>query len=451
MSAPPASSSAFRALFLRYGIAFGCILFGALALALWWFRDSAHRLLLDREASLLQSVAQAAFDDARDPRIPSDLTLSEVALQSSELRDVVALATFNTKGQQLKTIPSDVLPLPLNASQLQALATTANTATFYPAFDLNALFLVPSDFSADALHPLLEITVSVSDSHSGAVGFIQFWLDGDVLLSEFKQLDAQLASAFGLISLAAFAVFILFSLRARSAIAHLSATLQARTQSLVRAERDLALSAKASAIGSISAHLVHGLKGPLASLRAYLAQSNDHNPQIAALTDRMQALIHESVNVIQQNEALDSFAFTSAEFATIAKQRFAPLVMQHGGQLSLHCDGTAEISGKAASIALLILRNLIDNAIHACPSNPQVQLRLAATATHLRCELCDNGPGIPEAVVAHLFVPKASSGSGSGIGLALSAAMAASIDARIALVRTGTSGSCFSLELPIRS
>ena len=64
------------------------------------------------------------------------------------------------------------------------------------------------------------------------------------------------------------------------------------------------------------------------------------------------------------------------------------------------------------------LNNLVTNAIEAVPSDGEVTVEAIQEDGHIRVRIDDNGPGIPEAQMAHLFEPFSSSKK-SGLGLGL--------------------------------
>lgn len=101
---------------------------------------------------------------------------------------------------------------------------------------------------------------------------------------------------------------------------------------------------------------------------------------------------------------------------------------------------------------LQILANLLSNAIKFSPRQGQVTLALAASDSHLRLDVRDQGAGISNDYLPHLF-EKFSQGDasdtrkkgGTGLGLAISKALTEQMGGRI-LVQTSDQGSCFSLE-----
>jgi signal transduction histidine kinase len=98
-----------------------------------------------------------------------------------------------------------------------------------------------------------------------------------------------------------------------------------------------------------------------------------------------------------------------------------------------------------------ILVNLLRNAREAMPGDAgevQVALREENGASVLR--LSDNGPGLPDRALAHLFQPFTGSArrGGTGLGLAISRELAQAHGGDLVLVKTGPEGTVFELTLP---
>ena len=64
--------------------------------------------------------------------------------------------------------------------------------------------------------------------------------------------------------------------------------------------------------------------------------------------------------------------------------------------------------------------------------------------------LADNGPGLPERALAHLFQPFAGSArhGGTGLGLAISRELAQAHGGDLTLASSGPEGTVFELRLP---
>jgi signal transduction histidine kinase len=92
---------------------------------------------------------------------------------------------------------------------------------------------------------------------------------------------------------------------------------------------------------------------------------------------------------------------------------------------------------------------LVENAIQASPRNGVVCLEVEPFDRGLRCEVTDQGPGLSEAALKHLFVAgRGSRPGGHGLGLAISHQLARHLGGEVRLGRTGCTGSTFVLELP---
>ncbi|MFO1237052.1 MAG: HAMP domain-containing sensor histidine kinase [Alphaproteobacteria bacterium] len=102
-----------------------------------------------------------------------------------------------------------------------------------------------------------------------------------------------------------------------------------------------------------------------------------------------------------------------------------------------------------------ILLNLLRNAAEAIEHSGETG-RLTVEAERgpegTSIEIADEGPGIPDAVLPHLFQPFGGSGkvSGTGLGLAIARELARNHGGDLTLLRTGPSGTAFRLTLPGR-
>lgn len=97
------------------------------------------------------------------------------------------------------------------------------------------------------------------------------------------------------------------------------------------------------------------------------------------------------------------------------------------------------------------LLNLVQNAADAVtPGGGEIQVTVTMREDGAAVfEVSDNGPGVPDTVVPHLFEPFFSTkgGSGTGLGLATTAKIVREHGGEIALVRR-ESGACFRMTIP---
>ncbi len=112
--------------------------------------------------------------------------------------------------------------------------------------------------------------------------------------------------------------------------------------------------------------------------------------------------------------------------------------------------GTDDLLINSAPIAQQILINLLLNAVHFSPERGSVELRLQQRGDEMRFSVIDCGPGIPEERIATLFRSAESTRQGgAGIGLRHAHGLAEMHGGRLALARTGPTGSEFELFWPI--
>jgi signal transduction histidine kinase len=217
------------------------------------------------------------------------------------------------------------------------------------------------------------------------------------------------------------------------------------------------LAAKTSAIGTVTSHLIHGLKNPLSGLQTFVsalaatsadAPKDDWEKALAS-TRRMQTLINQVVAVLREEEGSSQYEVTLAELAEIISSRVHPLTIETGVRFTTQARGEAVLPNRAANLVALILVNLVHNGLQATPKGKSVTVTLSHAEEQIRCEVRDEGPGFPEALRGSLFKPcQSTKEGGSGIGLALSKQLANHLGAALELQSSDLTGCVFALILP---
>ena len=114
-----------------------------------------------------------------------------------------------------------------------------------------------------------------------------------------------------------------------------------------------------------------------------------------------------------------------AELVEVIKAKALPLARSAQVNFSAELQATGILPSRVASLVMLILVNLIQNAIQATPKSKSAKLVLASANGDLRCEVSDEGPGLAAHLHGSLFAPcQSSKEGGSGIGLAISKQLA---------------------------
>ena len=278
------------------------------------------------------------------------------------------------------------------------------------------------------------------------------------IAAEFAALDARLLLQAALAWLAGAAVIVVGLGWAFRRLAAANRILERRTEDLQRANRELMLAAKTSALGAVTAHLIHEIKNPLAGLEVFMAgqaelgvRDDDGRELVAAteLTRRLRTMINDVVGVLRDEQHGAHFELTCAEVGELALERVRASANQAGVRLTADLSAEKSLPGRRANLAGLVLRNLLQNAVEASPPGGVVRVAGGATAEGgAEFWVEDRGAGLAEAVRVRLFQPCASTKpGGSGLGLALSQQIAQQAGGRIELVRSNAEGTCFRLVL----
>jgi signal transduction histidine kinase len=163
----------------------------------------------------------------------------------------------------------------------------------------------------------------------------------------------------------------------------------------------------------------------------------------------MQALIGEVVRVLGEQTDGASYALPLAELAQIIAARGRSVAADAAVNFELRLEVNGALANRNANLVLLILENLVRNAVEASPRNKVVCLAIGPANGGVVCEVADQGPGLSEAVRQSLFLPcRSTKPGGNGIGLALSQQLARHLGAQLKLVRSTAAGSVFALALP---
>jgi signal transduction histidine kinase len=237
----------------------------------------------------------------------------------------------------------------------------------------------------------------------------------------------------------------------------LNRDLALRGDRLQRANEELALAARASAVGAVSAHLMHGLKNPLASLSQFVTRGRqDHaEPEEDEWQDaltasrRMQSLVEQTLEVLADVRGDPVYELTVGELLDEVKRRVAAAAQRDGVQLDFSAAGNCMFSSRTANLCSLILVNLLENAIGATSAGGSVRLAAELSGELVCFRVTDQGPGFPDDLRDQLFLPCLSTHEGgSGIGLAISKQIAEFLGAKLELESSSSEGCCFLLALP---
>ncbi len=172
----------------------------------------------------------------------------------------------------------------------------------------------------------------------------------------------------------------------------------------------------------LTADISHQLKTPLASLRLFVEMDeSSHLAQEISQIERMEMLISSLLRL--EKLCSDSYAFTFAEHSV------RPVIEQVWCQLHpLWPDKSITITGDAAircdeKWLAEAFQNLLKNACEHTAADGKITVSLEQTAQAFYCTIADNGGGVSENDLPHLFErfyrAEGQKQSGAGLGLAI--------------------------------
>jgi two-component system, OmpR family, sensor kinase len=213
--------------------------------------------------------------------------------------------------------------------------------------------------------------------------------------------------------------------------------------------------------------LDHELKNPLTALQAelaYLADSvpmtkddkilHDMNDQV----ERIGRLITDMRKLAQiEEQAIEREPVDIGELL----QEVVEAVQDHPGfsERRLHLtllQSPWKLPPLLGDRGLLWLAcfNLVDNALKFTPPSSEIEVRAFEVSPWLVVEVADNGPGIPEEDLPHIFEElhrgkNARGCPGSGLGLALVRAIVARHEGEVSVRSRPGRGTVFTMRLPL--
>jgi len=391
------------------------------------------------------------------------LFLEDVASQLTvygaiaELSGALGIRLHTSDGEFLVAYPENISDGQLRAVELEQAKLLVASGGMNEAAQAKDVFWEPLLEGETADTPLavreVVLPVHVADEEV-LLGVVQFLFDGYDAMADIAELDAGLfrqglfifAVGGGVISLLLALSFIRLNRIHRS--------LARRTFALKRANQELALSNRTSAVGGVASHLIHGLRNPLAGLRAYLDDDTPATgdlPAAKAAAKRMEGMIDNIVRTLGENASDATYELSVEELLEIFRSRIEPVAIEQGVRLEVNGAGGRELDNREGNLVLLILENLAQNAIEATGRGGQVGVHATGADGVTAFEVSDNGQGLPEAVRESLFQPgNTSKEQGSGLGLAISGQLAGAVDADLALVKSDENGTTFRLTLAKR-
>jgi signal transduction histidine kinase len=446
--------------FLVIGLALA-VLGGTLAWAALNLRAHIQSQIVERNGEILDAVTIMQHkDDQESGETVASLAdpgeQLQLAMKVSYLRSVLGVRLYAADGEFINAFPANIAETPLPAADLAQLRNLRPVSYFLAQARMEEQDLLAETNSAT--EPLLLVEVPLrTDDDEHLAGVIQFLMYGNSIARQYADLDRNLALKFSAAFVVAAGILMAGLGLALRRVQRANKELAQRTHNLLQANRELALAARTSAVGAVASHLIHGLKNPLSGLRNFVHAQNaeksngsDTDWQTAlSTTQRMEALINRVVRVLQEQQSGAEYEISIAELVGMLGPMAKALADSTGVRFGTRVLFDRSLSNREADLILLILENLVQNAIEATPRGKAVELCVMGDAGVMDFEVCDQGAGLSPAIQARLFMPCTSGKKGGGgIGLAISKQLAQSVGAKLELTKSSPSGCTFRLRLP---
>ena len=414
------------------------------------YAQELYAISLVHQVTVVESTEDMFMDNASD-----QLTVYEGV---AELSGALGVRLYTTEGEYLISSPENIAEGSLSAEQLESARSLVPVSVLNDRLPVEDVFWEPLlDGEAHGQSMTVRrvvMPVHVADEDE-LLGVVQFLFDGSDALADIDELNDGLFQQGVFIFAAGSSVIALLLSFSFARINRINRSLVKRTFALKRANQELALSDRTSAVGGVASHLIHGLRNPIAGLRAYLnteAPDRDDLSNAQSAVKRMEEMVDNIVRILGEDAGSVVYRLSITELLDIFQARIAPIVSEHRVKLIVNGTGERELDNREGNLILLILENLAQNALEASEQDGLVTVRASETSGMTVFDVSDTGGGLPEAMKATLFQPgQTSKEQGSGLGLAISGQLAASMGAKLALSKSDENGTTFQLSLGERN
>ena len=414
------------------------------------YAQELYAISLVHQVTMVESAEAMFMDDASD-----QLTVYGGV---AELSGALGVRLYTADGEYLISSPENIAEGSLSAGQFESARSLVPLSVLNDKLPVEDVFWEPL-LEGEPLGQTLTVRgvivpVHVADEDE-LLGVAQFLFDGSDALADIDELNDGLFQQGVFIFAAGSSVIALLLSFSFARINRIHRSLVKRTFALKRANQELALSNRTSAVGGVASHLIHGLRNPLAGLRAYLdVETPDQNDLSSAQSaaKRMEEMVDNIVRTLGEDAGSVVYRLSITELLDIFQARIAPIVSEHRVKLTVNGTGDRELDNREGNLILLILENLTQNALEACEQDGLVTVRASETSGSTVFDVSDTGHGLPETMKGTLFQPgQTSKEQGSGLGLAISGQLAVSMGAKLALTKSDENGTTFRLTLGERN
>lgn len=253
--------------------------------------------------------------------------------------------------------------------------------------------------------------------------------------------------------------------RSQDEIGDLARAFARMTEQLRQSRAQLVQSEKLASIGQMAAAVAHGLRNPLASLRA-AAQLAQHRVEAPAAREQLSAIVEQVDRLDLRIAHLLTFSRptpfrplreSARTLVEGALAGFTDLLRQRRVELTLSfADTLPEIRVDPMRMEQA-LTEIVSNALDAMPEGGNLHIVTRSSpgtngGEGVALELTDSGPGIPAEILPNLCEPFFTTRpDGTGLGLAIAKRYVEEAGGRLELTSAAGQGTTVHIWLPIAS
>ena len=235
-----------------------------------------------------------------------------------------------------------------------------------------------------------------------------------------------------------------------------------------------------ASMATLTAGIAHEIKNPLNSLNIHAqllqgeidqARSGDRPPDLTRTERASQVILEETARL---SRIIDEFIQAArprsprlepcdlAALLQSTARLFAPECERHGVQFTLHIEPDLPPVHLDEHQVVQALRNLVRNAVDALVDfrprarerdpefEPGIELSARLAGDHIELTVADNGPGIPDEILEHIFEPYFTTKfSGTGLGLMVVYRIVTEHGGTLHVDSDPARGTLFTLNLPL--
>jgi signal transduction histidine kinase len=209
-----------------------------------------------------------------------------------------------------------------------------------------------------------------------------------------------------------------------------NAQLAASRNQLFAARESLARAERVAALGQVAANVAHQVGTPLNLVSGYIQMIRDDPKTDDRVRSRLQTVNVQIHNVTRVLRTMLDYARQPAGFEIVPLSEIIERVREiaqprlSGSNIGFEIsvpEGLPPIRADVTQLEMALL-NLVTNALDAMPDGGTLSITATSRLHEIRLEVADSGPGIPAAIMEHLFDPWLTTkptGEGTGLGLAI--------------------------------